>query len=165
MKRNNVSEKKDTFAFWHRPLAVHLSVKQKGFTLIEVMVAAVILFAAIATVSMIYRGAFLSSETANNHISINAILPSLLTVIRNDIQKRGNYNEVILSGRANAWGVNYQWKASLLEKKSAPPYYNIDAGKMISPPKKYKLWLVNLTLQQNAINKQYQFNEYSWTND
>jgi len=141
------------------------TVKNSGFTLIEVMIASVILFSVIATVSMIYRGAFMSSEKANTHISINAVLPSLLTVIRNDIQNRSVYNEETLSNKASVWGVNYQWQASLLEYKSAPPYYDIDDGKVINPPKKYKLWVVNLTLQQNTTSKNYQFNEYSWTNN
>lgn len=133
-----------------------------GFTLIEVMVAAVILFSVIATVSMVYRGAFLSSEKATKHVSISAVLPSVLATVKEEIQQQGKLSETTLSYKGNAWSVDYQWSASLVQYKAAPTQYDIDSGTMITPPKKYKLWLVDLTLQINGLIKQYQFNEYSW---
>ena len=163
MKRNNVSEKNDTFAFCHRPLAVHLSVKQKGFTLIEVMVAAVILFSVIASVSMIYRGAFISSEKANNHVEIAGVLPSILASLRYDIRQQGNSASTELSQQGSTWNVNYHWQAKLIDFKSAPEKFDVDTGKFITPPKKYKLWQVVLTLESNGLKKQYQLKELSWS--
>ena len=137
----------------------------QGFTLIEVMVAAVILFSVIATVSMIYRGAFLSSDKANNHINISAVLPSILTNIRQNIRLHGNSPEEKLDNQANAWDVKYQWQAQLLKKASAPARLDPDSGAMFTPPEKYKLWQVALTLEQNGVTKKYKFNELSWTNE
>jgi prepilin-type N-terminal cleavage/methylation domain-containing protein len=141
------------------------SKNNRGFTLIEVMVAAVILFSVIATVSMIYRGAFLSSEKANNHINISAVLPSVLTNIRQNIRLKGNSSAEILNNRASAWDVKYQWQAQLIKKASAPAKLDPDSGAMITPPEKYKLWQVELIMKRNGVTKQYQFNELSWTNE
>ena len=60
---------------------------QAGFTLIEILVASVILFASLAVVSMIYRGAYLSSEKATQHVNISKVLPAVLSTIEYEIQQ------------------------------------------------------------------------------
>jgi type II secretory pathway component PulJ len=139
--------------------------KDKGFTLIEVLVASVILFASIATVSMVYRGAFLSSEQANKHVSISGVMPSLLANIRADIRVQGNSFESQLEGQGNAWNVEYRWQATLVQHKSAPQRLDVDSGNYVNPPLKYKLWLVELDVQYKTNAKHYQFHEMSWSND
>ncbi|MDX2370002.1 MAG: prepilin-type N-terminal cleavage/methylation domain-containing protein [Colwellia sp.] len=139
--------------------------KDNGFTLIEVLVASVILFASIATVSMIYRGAFLSSEQANKHVNISGVMPSLLANVRSDIRTQGNTFESQLGDQGNAWSVQYQWQANLVQHKSAPQRLDVDTGDYVNPPIKYKLWLVELDVQYQSISKHYQFYEMSWSND
>jgi len=139
--------------------------KNTGFTLIEVMVASVILFSVIATVSMIYRGAFLSSEKANSHITITGVLPSVLANVQQNIREQSNSSLTELSNQGDAWQVNYQWQAKLIEHKSAPVKLDVDTGDYITPPLKYKLWQVALTLELNGLEKKYNYNELGWTND
>ena len=146
-----------------KKFTIILSNKNKGFTLLEVMVASVILFSVIASVSMIYRGAFISSEKANNHVNIVSVLPSVLAQLRYNIREVGNLSTENLSGNGLAWNVHYIWKASLLSHRSAPRKFDIDEGKFMTPPKRYKLWLVDLTLEFNGIQKHYQFKEVSWS--
>jgi len=142
------------------------SFKQiSGFTLVEILVASVILFASIAMVSMVYRGAYISSDKADGHINITGVLPAVLATIRDDIRAKGNSNLTELKNEANMWDVNYQWQASLLQHKSAPRKFDPFNGGFVTPPKKYKLWQVDLTLKRNNLIKQYQFNELSWLND
>jgi len=142
------------------------SFKQiSGFTLVEILVASVILFASIAMVSMVYRGAYISSDKADGHINITGVLPAVLATIRDDIRARGNSNLTELINEANMWDVNYQWQASLLQHKSPPKRYDLDSGSFVIPAKKYKLWQVDLTLKRDNLVKQYQFNELSWLND
>jgi len=136
--------------------------KNQGFTLIEIMVSAVILFSVIATVSMVYRGAFISSEKAANSIEIVGVLPSILARLREDIRQQGKSSLTELSQSDNVWGVNYKWKAKLIDFKSAPEKFDVDSGKFVTPPKKYKLWQVTLTLEKNGLSKQYQLKELSW---
>ncbi|WDE13266.1 PulJ/GspJ family protein [Thalassomonas haliotis] len=139
--------------------------KTRGFTLIEVLVATIILFTSIATVSMIYRGAFLSSEKADRHIKVTSVLPALLANIRNDIRAQGNSPEEELSKQGKAWYVQYSWRAKLVDHKSAPRRLDVDTGNYITPPLKYKLWLVELTMQFQTTTREYQFYELSWSND
>jgi len=136
--------------------------KSNGFTLVEVLVASVILFASIATVSMIYRGAFISSEKANKHINISGVLPSILATIREDIRQQGNSTRTDLKNESTAWQVSYRWQASLVGYKAAPPFFYPDIGKMSNPPQKFKLWSVQLILEYSGLTKHYQFHELSW---
>lgn len=136
-----------------------------GFTLIEVMVASVILFSVIATVSMVYRGAFLSSKKANEHINISAVIPSVLAVIQSDIRSKGSEQQNLLTGKSSAWEVKYQWQAKLLEEKSPPRKYDAFTNKLENAPVKYKLWQVQLTLEYEGFLKQYEFKELSWLNE
>jgi len=136
-----------------------------GFTLIEVMVAAVILFSVIATVSMVYRGAFLSSEKANKHINLTGVLPAVLASIKQELQDVSRSSETEVSRSTNAWQVKYQWSAKLLKLKSAPEKLDVDTGNFVKPPLKYKLWRVELTLERDGLVKQYSYNELGWTDD
>lgn len=143
----------------------YLKHNNSGFTLIEVMVAAVILFSVIATVSMVYRGAFLSSEKANNHISMTSVLPSVLANIQQTIQEQSKNALTELNYQDSAWQVKYQWSAKLLKFKSAPEKLDVDSGNFITPPLKYKLWQVVLILKFNGVEKTYNYNELGWTDD
>jgi len=150
-----------------RKITPNLSLKAKqqmsGFTLVEVLVASVILFSVIATVSMVYRGAFLSSEKANNHISISGVLPSVLANIRTDIRDNSLGNS--LSGKNEAWGVNYQWQASVIEQKYPPKKFDEFTHQISKAKIYYKLWQVSLTLEYNGLTKQHVFKELSWVNE
>jgi len=137
--------------------------KTQGFTLIEVMVAAVILFSVIASVSMIYRGAFISSQKANDHIKITGVLPSVLSTVRYNLRQQGNSPLTEINDQGNTWDVSYQWQAELLEYKSAPDRFDVDNGKFITPQKKYKLWQVTLILKNNGLSKKYKYKELSWS--
>jgi len=139
--------------------------KVTGFTLIEVLVASVILFASIATVSMIYRGAFISSEKANNHMVISGVLPATLANMRADIREQGNSNKTQLSDSGNTWSVDYKWTAKLISHKSAPKRFDTSTGEFVTPKKKYKLWQVELVFEYKGLMKNYQLRELSWASD
>ena len=146
-------------------LTKSFSQNNNGFTLIEVMVAAVILFSVIATVSMVYRGAFLSSEKANKHTNLASVLPAVLATIQEEVQVRSRTSVTEINQDSSAWQVNYQWSAKLLKFKAAPEKLDVDSGDFIKPPLKYKLWEVSLVLELNGLSKQYTYNELGWTND
>ncbi len=139
---------------------------QLGFTLIEILVASVILFASLALISMIYRGAYLSSEKATQHVNISKVIPAVLSTIEHEIQQHSltsSATEIMQESRA--WDVDYTWQASMIDSKAAPSRYDVDEGKFTKEPEKYKLWQVRLTLTNQGKSKEYTFKEVSWTSD
>ena len=139
--------------------------RNSGFTLVEVLVATLILFATIAAVTMIYRGSFIASQKAEHHVKINAVLPAVLTDIRQYLRSNGNVPRDTWSHSARAWDVDYLWQATLLRHASAPERFDIDTAQFVTPPARYKLWQVNLVLNYKGIEKQYVFKELSWNNE
>jgi len=136
--------------------------KNRGFTLLEILVASVILFSSMAVVSLIYRGALVSSEKANTHVLISGVVPAVLNTIREKIRQQSDQQQTEIIGNGIAWDVNYHWSAKLLNLKSAPPTFDSETGNNEVSPEKYKLWQVDLQLTLKGIKRDYHFKELSW---
>jgi len=136
-----------------------------GFTLLEVLIASVILFSSIAAVSLIYRGAYLSSEKATNTIKLSSVLPSILTVIEAEIKQQSKLPNNALSGKGNAWQVSYSWKAELVSMEKAPDRIDPNSGANKTSPLKYKLWQVDLTTKFNNKEALYSYVELGWNDE
>jgi prepilin-type N-terminal cleavage/methylation domain-containing protein len=139
--------------------------KHSGFTLVEVLVASVILFSVLASVSLIYRGAILSSEKASNHIAINAEVKQIIAQIEKIVLEKSKGQETHAEGQGKSNAVGYRWQASLERISSAPAKFDPDSGNFVTPPQKYKLWLVNIDLSLNKTTKHYVFYQLGWNDE
>lgn len=137
-----------------------LAINNKGFTLVEIMVASVILFTAITLLTFVYRTAVLSSGKAANNVKINSMVTLIVSNVKTQI--RGTNAITPLSGTGSIHDINYQWQSSLLKKSSPPKRFDIDAGNWITPPERYYFWQVDLTLTYGSLVKNYQYTEVSW---
>ena len=70
--------------------------RQRGFTLLEVLIAGFILFLVISSMTFVYRGAFLSSNKAESAIKFTAAIPSIKQLVSGKI--RASAKEQNLSG-------------------------------------------------------------------
>lgn len=136
--------------------------RQNGFTLIEVLVASVILFATITLVSDMFRGSFTASEKANRHVTIAGIMPIALKQIQAAVRHQAQSGEQSLSGSNVFWGVSVNWQARQVEFKSAPPLYDYDSGKYQQMPNKYSLWQVSTEFSYGNTTTEHSFYEVSW---
>jgi|OM-RGC.v1.025295555 prepilin-type N-terminal cleavage/methylation domain len=135
---------------------------QSGFTLIELLVATIILFMAMGAVSLIYRGAFISSEKASNHVNIVANVPALLSQIKQQVHSAPP-QQTQLSGQGTAWQSTYTWQANVEKTKVVvDAASSLEFGEQMATKKQFKLWQVTLTLNSYGIAKNYTFNEVSW---
>lgn len=135
---------------------------QSGFTLVELLIATIILFSSLAAVSLIYRGAFIASEKASNHVKLIANLPALITQIQQQI-KLTTSEQSTLSGSGVGWGVEYQWQAAVVQNKViVNETMALEFGNEIATKKAIQLWQVTLIVKRNGIEKSYTFNEVSW---
>ncbi|WP_165724818.1 prepilin-type N-terminal cleavage/methylation domain-containing protein [Pseudoalteromonas sp. SA25] len=133
-----------------------------GFTLIELLVATIILFMAMGAVSLIYRGAFISSEKASNHVNIVANVPALLSQIKQQVQS-ASAEQTQLNGQGNAWQSTYTWQANVQQTKTiTDATMALEFGEGNSVKTQFKLWQVTLVINSHGIVKNYTFNEVSW---
>jgi hypothetical protein len=133
-----------------------------GFTLIEVLVASVILFSSISVISLIYKGAYLTSVKASAHMAVSGAIPIILTKVEDAIRAEGDTSSLQLTGDGIVWGVQYSWQAELQQFKAAPNLFDPDSGKDVETPKKYKLWQVDLSVRHKSLKQSYKYNELSW---
>ena len=134
--------------------------KTSGFTLVEIMIASVILFTAITIMTLVYRTAVLSSGKATNNVKISSTVTMVMSNIKSHI--RGGNALKPLSGNGNIDGIEYQWQSTLLKKASPPKRFNPDEGKWLVQPERYYFWQVALTLTYGSLTKSYKYNEVSW---
>lgn len=136
-----------------------------GFTLLEVLVASVILFSSLAAISLIYRGAYLSSDKAELSIKINAMAPSIVSTIQQEIKQLSKSNLTSAQGQGEAWDVTYRWEAQVNANAAAPRRLDPNSGVLTDQPNKYKLWQVDLVLSYQKKSRSFEFLALGWTDE
>ena len=140
------------------------SQHQSGFTLLEVLVASVILIASIAAVSLSYRGALLASQRADINIQLAGLMPVIVSEV-SDRLKQLDKGENQLTEQGINFGVEYKWEAELINFKAPPERFDPDEGTFLVDKPRFRLWLVNLQVAKNGLSQSYQYNELSWLNE
>ena len=141
-----------------------MPLKNKGFTLIEVLVAATILFAVIAMVSLLYRTAYVSSEKAQLRIEQAGVLPALLELVQNELRINVSPSVTELTGEGLIWQLPYQWQANLQEFKAPVVRFDAETGITEEYAPRYQLWQVDLLLGSGKSALDYHYTEFSWVN-
>ncbi|WP_409581990.1 PilW family protein [Vibrio rotiferianus] len=136
--------------------------KNTGFTLIEVLVAGVILFLVVSMTTLIYRGAALSSHKAERSTYINGMLPLLLDDIQLHIREEGQGDINHLTADQTMGQLKYQWEAKVFEYRSAPPKLIAEAGMVEEQENRYKLWQVEIKAEYKGYKREYRYVEFSW---
>lgn len=136
---------------------------ESGFTLVEILVATVILFLAIATLSGVINSARLSNIKVNERMLLHAQIPAIIDEI--ELVILTGPDQPTLSGRGKALNIDYQWSATTAESGTAVGVQNSETGNLSEGSNFYRLYQVNLTLQMQNIQKQYQFMVTNWKVD
>lgn len=133
-----------------------------GFTLVELLVSVVILFSVVSTMSLIYSGAYKSSEKATQYVELAGAIPGILEQTRFYIQQAPYFeNEIVREGTNG--NVEYFWVAKMRQTRvySNSPKAN-EFGVSNMDGNEYKLWSVKLTVEIDSVVQVYTFHEVSW---
>jgi hypothetical protein len=125
---------------------------QRGFTLLEVLLAGFILFLVLTSLTEIYRGALLSSGKAEQALSMTGPVPSIRVMISDALVEDGRR-----SGEGSYGDLDYAWKATLAYE-GRPSLAVLEE----TPKAKYFLWNIALTVTRGGLIRQYGFREVSW---
>lgn len=134
----------------------------KGFTLIETLVASMVLITSLAAISLIYKNALYSSSKATTHVELAGTVPFVLNQAKAEIQNAAQIDSQEIIGQGTALKAEYSWVAKLNRYAAPPDRFNVDTGQDESYPNKYKLWDVELTITQASVQYQYSYQELSW---
>lgn len=134
--------------------------QQQGFTLIEVLIAATILFAVIGVVSQSYRGATIASSKATRSAELLGITPLLLDTIRFRLKVEPKLRSVADEGVLN--GFMFTWRAEIVENGAPPSRLSPEDGGIVSFDNKFYLWDVELTVTKDDYSQHFRFKELTW---
>jgi len=135
-----------------------ISRQQQGFTLLEVLLAGFILFITIAAMTMVYRGALLTSSKAEKSLDISAVVIPVRQLISDQVGKNSHLASSFGEGRYGE--VNYRWKSSRTHVGFPSPILMEDSG--LFNDLRYYLVEVDVQFQLGSLTRDYQFKEMAW---
>ena len=135
-----------------------LPKSQRGFTLLEVLMAGFILFLTIAAMTLVYRGALFSSEKADKFLQMSSAVMPIRQII-SDKLRQADYRDAG-TGDGSYGYVDYSWKATLTY--SGKPSRILQEGASSDPDLEYYLWQVDISLSSGTLNRKYQFSMVTW---
>ena len=133
-----------------------LYAKQRGFTLLEVLIAGFILFLVLSSMTLVYRGALISSSKAEKVLVIASAVPSIRVLITESFRQGSVTNTHKGSGLFG--DLEYQWMANLAQTGMPSDIIQQDSGRQL----RYFLWDIELTISNGNAVRKYKFRELSW---
>lgn len=132
---------------------------QAGFTLLEVLIAATILFTVLAVATESYRNALLASARAEGLVTLLTPLPLITASIRS--QLRSSPVEK-LDGGAELLGVSYEWQATTARYGSPARRFDPDTTDFRNYPQRFRLYDVRLKLARAGQERVFLYQELAW---
>jgi hypothetical protein len=132
---------------------------QRGLTLIEVLLAATILFTALAVAADSYRASVAASRKASTSVTLLAPLPGIVTAVQEAL--RANPDEKV-QGRGELLGVSYQFDATSVAFAAPPSGFDQDSAEFVEYRPRFRLYQVQLSLKLGSATRQFGYQELAW---
>lgn len=136
-------------------------IKSKGFTLVETLIAGLILFMILSVATMIYRNAISSSIKAQDRLTVSKSVPFLIEKIQLEI-RRSSPQQSSLNGKGILLGTDFDWQANVIENGSPPAEFDPITKEYVVQSSKFKLWLVSVSISSGSYTFKSEYNELSW---
>ncbi len=137
--------------------------EQRGFTLIEVLIAAVIMFTVLAMATVSLRTAMHASERASRKTELLAPLPWITPTIRERLREYpGDNLATERSGEGIMFGVEYRFHALLVRSGAPPPRFDPDVVDFIEYAPRFGLYDVELELERQGEKRRFVYQELAW---
>lgn len=140
-------------------MAAITKTKQAGFTLIEVLIAAMIMFSVLATAALAFKNASQNSAQAEKNIQLLAPLALIKDHI---VSKLNPMEDQQLAGSGQVLGVEFAWQAEVLVHAAPVGSYNIDLGSFVEYEPRFLVYQVKLELSYDGLKRQQQYKELLW---
>lgn len=140
-------------------MTIKRHVHNTGFTLIEVLIAAIILFSSVALIAQLTGSARLTSDKATQTTAIYQTAPLVIQMIKAQVQAKAKAQAISeFSGTVMMLGVQYQWQATRTSFKAAPK----DIDDVNDPKQRFGLYNIEVTAAYNQVEHRFSFEVASW---
>ena len=133
--------------------------RARGFTLIEVLIAATILFVAIAVTADTYRSALGASRRAARTVRLLTPLPLIVAAVGATLRDQPAETR---EGEDDVLGVHYRFEAKTVRFAPPPRRFDPDQTEFRDYPRRYRLYDVTLTLSADGVERVYLYQEVAW---
>lgn len=127
----------------------------QGFTLIEVLIAATLLFMAIAIGSVAFEQTIQTRGKLNDRVMIYQLAPFIKSDIKQQIRERNSR-----SGNIEIQGQDIRWRASLVEEK--PTFKSLGSGEGGGQLGDVRLLLLDIEIEFVLTNQSIEYRELIW---
>lgn len=132
----------------------------KGFTLVEVLVASVVLIISVSTMSLVLSNAVLTEEKVDKRAKVLWQLPFVLDDIDISLKLNDGKDSVTKSGYL--LGAEYTWAAEAIKQSGPPAVIDQEIGSLIASDVTFVLWNVSLVIRSGNWQKEFELKEFSW---
>jgi len=134
----------------------------QGFTLLEVLVAGVLLTVLLSLAASAYTQLQLNSGKAESVVHLHRPIQSIVRQIE-DVLRESEGKKTDGSGRMQQ--VDYEWVANLQQVKSPPSRSVADDQFIATYAPRFMLFNVTLRLKNEQSNREYNFDVLAWTKE
>ncbi len=139
-----------------------MSYNNKGFTLVEVMISAVILFSALAIGTLAYRTSIRAVDRITAHVVIADALPGIMAIVKTEIIEHKNQGDGHCGNE-----ISYAWNSKKIKssKNIRSSYDEVTGGLEYG---RFQVVLNNIeltvTYERGSRKKaaRYEYQELSW---
>jgi len=135
-----------------------MNSKNFGFTLIEVLIASFIIFIVLASFTLVYRGALLSSHKAQ--ISVDNVAYTSLIVNKITDQLSLSAQQSMAQGQGEIFNATYQWQAKVIKIAKPPARYF--GGELTQSDNQIKLWQISLAVTTQSATRHFEYEDTTW---
>ena len=133
--------------------------RSKGFTLVEVLIASVILMSVLAITATTFSQSRANSRQAENLVKLHAPLPFILDTIRQQIRD----NPIAeLNGDGAFQQVEYRWSAKTEQFLPPPNSMVVENLQLVTFEPRFRLYQVTLQLKYQSKTREFNFKEIAW---
>ncbi|MBU2225651.1 MAG: prepilin-type N-terminal cleavage/methylation domain-containing protein [Gammaproteobacteria bacterium] len=133
--------------------------KSNGFTLVEVLIASVILMAVLSLTANSFSQSRINSQQAENVVLLHAPLPFILDTIRQQIRD----NPIAeLHGDGAFQQVEFRWSATTEHFLPPPNSMIVENLQTVTYQPRFRLYNVNLQLRYLSKTREFNFKEIAW---
>lgn len=134
-----------------------LKYKQKGMTLVEVLIAGIILFISISTISLVARTKLLNEQRLAKAIEYAYLAEYSIDAIKYHLEYTNTRKGEFSIGKGN-----YLWHASIADSKAPMRTLNSSEPTNASPTDILKLYKVTITSANNKDKAIYEYFDLIW---
>ncbi|HET8816650.1 MAG TPA: type II secretion system protein [Pseudidiomarina sp.] len=140
-----------------------MGTRAQGFSLIEVLMAMTILFAAVTTGLVAFQNSQASSAKAAEVTHILTQIETLQSSIRFQLQQPVSETaERVTSGQLEINGVQVQWQATPINDLPPPARVSGEAIQLVRYQPRYQLFEVALQLRYDSSQREFYYEELVW---